>query len=56
MWRRSKPESPLVDGDDIAGYCGFCGKEGHRALNCTALDEPGGTPYAVPPVWPLLDR
>ena len=58
MWRRRpKPERrPPVDGDDAAGYCGFCNEEGHRALHCTALDEPSGTPYAVPLVWPLLDR
>lgn len=40
LWRRKTPPQivPLVEGDTIDGYCGFCGEEGHKALNCTALD------------------
>lgn len=26
-----------VKGDTIDGYCGFCGREGHAAVDCTAL-------------------
>ncbi len=37
--RRLNGIPPLVEGDSLDGFCGFCGVAGHRALNCTALDH-----------------
>jgi hypothetical protein len=35
-----KPDLPNTDGDSIDGYCGFCNTEGHKAADCTALQQP----------------
>lgn len=42
-WTRERneqaPPRRLVVGDTIDGYCGFCGRPGHRAKDCTAMTQ-----------------